>query len=312
MLKTILNGQNHDQNEEIQKLNGDFKIIKTLLSDYLKRVDNSFNQSQCYETIRDIGFKIYENLNPKDFSESFLDKYANDQYSVIKDQLDFFLSNRMLPDNISQSNRLLIENINSLDPIKQIKKILRYGSASNYFDLVPNSTLLLNFNYTNTTNYYEDPRHFERFSDTLTKVSLNHIHGDLNNQKTNPMIFGFGDELDEDYMRIEKTNNNDFLENVKSINYLESDNLKKLLEFANSDDYQIYIMGHSCGVSDRTLLNTLFEHKNCATVKFFYHKKEDGTDNYSDIIRNISRNFNDKAIMRERVVNKKYCYPLEG
>ena len=124
------------------------------------------------------------------------------------------------------------------------------------------------------------------------------------------MIFGFGDEIDDDYKSIENLNNNIYLENIKSIKYLETDNYKRLLEFLNSEEYQIYIFGHSCGISDRTLLNTLFEHKNCSSIKPFYHKKNDGFDNYSDIVKNISRNFNIKPIMRDKVVNKEYCEPL--
>ena len=69
-------------------------------------------------------------------------------------------------------------------------------------------------------------------------------------------------------------------------------------------------MGHSCGNSDRKLLNTLFEHRNCISVKVYYHQREDGTDDYSQLIRNLSRNFNDKAAMRDKVVNKEYCLPL--
>jgi hypothetical protein len=69
-------------------------------------------------------------------------------------------------------------------------------------------------------------------------------------------------------------------------------------------------MGHSCGLSDRTLLNTLFEHENCVSIKVFYHQETETKDNYSDVVRNISRNFNNKAVMREKVVNKQYCEPL--
>ena len=70
-------------------------------------------------------------------------------------------------------------------------------------------------------------------------------------------------------------------------------------------------MGHSCGNSDRTLLNTIFEHKNCISIKPYYHKrKKDGKDNYLDIVQNISRNFTDMKLMRDRVVNKTYCEPL--
>ena len=44
--------------------------------------------------------------------------------------------------------------------------------------------------------------------------------------------------------------------------------------------------------------------------KSFYYKKEDGTDNYMEMIQNIYRNFKDMKLMRARVVNKKQCKPL--
>lgn len=113
-----------------------------------------------------------------------------------------------------------------------------------------------------------------------------------------------------DYKKIVDLNNNAYLENIKSIRYLETDNYRRLLGFIDSAPYQIYIMGHSCGNSDRTLLNTLFEHKNCLSIKPYYHRKEDGTDNYIDIVQNISRDFKDMTLMRDRVVNKCYCQPL--
>ena len=83
-----------------------------------------------------------------------------------------------------------------------------------------------------------------------------------------------------------------------------------MLQFIESDYYQIYIMGHSCGNSDRTLLNTLFEHKNCVSIKPYYYQKTDGTDNYMEIVQNICRNFTDMKLMRDRVVNKTFCKPL--
>ena len=47
-------------------------------------------------------------------------------------------------------------------------------------------------------------------------------------------------------------------------------------------------MGHSCGNLDRTLLNTLFEHKNCVPIKPFYYIRKDGTDNNMELVQNIS------------------------
>ena len=57
-------------------------------------------------------------------------------------------------------------------------------------------------------------------------------------------------------------------------------------------------------------MNTLFEHKNCISIKPFYHRQEDGSDNYLEIVQNISRNFTDMKLMRDRVVNKTLCETL--
>ncbi|MBB3188745.1 AbiH family protein [Microbacter margulisiae] len=171
----------------------------------------------------------------------------------------------------------------------------------------PESTVILNFNYTPLeTCYLPDD------SDVI------HIHGKVNDSK-NPMIFGYGDEMDSDYSEIEKLNDNEYLENIKSIRYFHTDNYKRLLGFMNMDYYQVVILGHSCGNADRTLLSTLFNHPKCISIKPYYHeiiKKNDSTgektheDNYIDIIQNISRHFSNKSVMRDKVVSKIYCSPF--
>ena len=163
----------------------------------------------------------------------------------------------------------------------------------------PWTIMLLNFNYTKTSELYvTDP----------SNIIVNYIHGRLDDPKS--VIFGYGDELDEDYKKLQNLNDNEYLRHIKSIRYLESDNYRKLLEFIEAGPFQIIIMGHSCGNSDRTLLNTLFEHDNCVSIKPYYYINEKGEDNYIDIVQNISRNFTDMKKMRDRVVNKTYCEPL--
>ena len=164
--------------------------------------------------------------------------------------------------------------------------------------LLPKKILFVNFNYTDTVSYY--------LKDDLSEEI--HIHGDLSNPEG--MIFGYGDEIDEDYKKLQNLNDNECLMNMKSINYLQSDKYKKVLRFLESDLFQVYIMGHSCGISDRTLLNTIFEHKNCISVKPFFYINKEGKDNYTDIIQNISRNFTDMKLMRDRVVDKTKCMSL--
>jgi hypothetical protein len=165
----------------------------------------------------------------------------------------------------------------------------------------PASIMLLNFNYTDTPEkYVTDP----------SKVIVNYIHGKLD--KPESIIFGYGDELDEGYQKLRNNKDNECLRHIKSIRYLESANYRKMLEFVESGPFQICIMGHSCGNSDRTLLNTLFEHRNCVSIKPYYYINEKGVDNYIELVQNISRNFTDMKLMRDRVVNKEYCEPLSG
>lgn len=168
----------------------------------------------------------------------------------------------------------------------------------------PKQTLLLNFNYTPT---------FEKLYGNCGELKIINIHGELRSA-ANPMIFGYGDEMDVDYQDIERTNDNDMLNNMKHIHYMNTANYRQFLEFLQLDSYQVFIMGHSCGNSDRTLLNTLFEHPNCASIMPFYYQWADDDvkkagDDYIEIYKNTSRNFTDKRRMRDIVVNKTYCKP---
>lgn len=168
------------------------------------------------------------------------------------------------------------------------------GYSIPYASLLPNDIILLNFNYTKIADNYFD--------------NVIHIHGNLNDKGS--IIFGYGDELDVKYKEIEDLNDNECLKKVKSVKYLERDKYRRLLSFLELELFQVYVMGHSCGNSDRTLLNTIFEHKNCVSIKPFYYEKPDGTDNFTEIVQNITRNFNDKKLLRDRVVNKTQCREL--
>lgn len=281
-----------------KELNIDFLSIKTLLIEYLRKIQEEKISDELFnEGINKI---IFEPIKQQDISKSGQDLFLDDISSQlfhspggmclgeIEDELRIHPEYEILRTK-EDSFRVMLEN--------KINK----GQLTDF--LIPNQILLLNFNYTNTAEklYVK--------SDNSPRCELIHIHGELGD-KNNPIIFGYGDEMHDDYKKIVDLNNNAYLENIKSIRYLETDNYRKLLGFIDSAPYQIYIMGHSCGNSDRTLLNTLFEHKNCLSIKPYYYRREDGTDNYIDIVQNISRDFKDMTLMRDRVVNKCYCQPL--
>lgn len=301
----------------ISQLNSDFTAIQRLLETYLQKTEINFKENFGKDSgdnhlKKAIGNKVYSDFKLKDFTEASINKKVEFEYQKIKDDLKAIDSGNISIEDINEEKRALISAIGKNDPLSAIRTRLLYETASNYFNLQPSEILFLNFNYTFTESLYYNLTRFDLSSDFNKNLekSVIHIHGTTAQNDNNNVIFGFGDEIDEDYKSIENLNDNTYLENIKSIKYLENDNYKKLLEFLNSGDYQIFIFGHSCGNSDRTLLSTLFEHKHCVSIKPFYHKK-DIDDNYSEIVRNITRNFSNKAIMRDKVVNKKYCEPLQ-
>ena len=282
-----------DSRDKAKKLNKELDIIRTLLAEYLSTeitVKDSVKNSS-------ISKKILEPFNPRDIMVSNRN-YIEEHFSYwFQHNTTELVSKLHLYDKVGLPTPFEIDDFkNKYSEIKSKNIDLQLFDVYTELFLVPDDILLLNFNYTKTAELYK--KYF----------NINYIHGSL--QNTDSLIFGYGDELDKDYQTLQEYNDNEYLKNIKSVKYMEADNYRKLLAYIESAPYQIYIMGHSCGNSDRTLLNTLFEHRNCVSIKPFYYKDKGGQDNYLDIVQNILRNFTDMKQMRNKVVNKTYCEPL--
>lgn len=277
-------------NYTVQELNNHLNYIQELLFKYLSIV--SSKDITCNAEIQ----KIIVGKIPKD-DISISNQHVFNDYVTYLIQHDDAYEQLLYRYGIDGANRHFMA-----EDIKRLKKQFTESSEIEEIYLrdliIPENILLLNFNYTELADKYGQ----------LKSVTINHIHGDLS--QSNNIIFGYGDELDEDYRNLLKQSDNECLRNIKSIKYLESNNYRNILKFIESGPYQIYIMGHSCGKSDRTMLNTLFEHKHCVSIKPYYYRKPDGSDNYIEIVQSICRNFTDMKLMRDRVVNKTFCEPL--
>lgn len=157
----------------------------------------------------------------------------------------------------------------------------------------PDHTLFLDFNYTNTLE--------ELLMTTIDarKYFQMKIHGDVFNDK-NPIIFGYGDDTHPYYRNIENCNDDDYLKNIKSFSYLKTKLYHQFLNFMNSKPFEVYIIGHSCGLSDRTMLKSIFEHENCLNIQLFHRGSYDG---YFKKVIAISRHFDNKPLYREKMVS---------
>lgn len=324
--------QNKDKQEpwnllnELQKFTFGLSVeYSPLLNRILKNIQNKeWNgiESDYYELLKKCVEKDNDEDNEKD-NELCIDDNKSGYFNIKKTD-HYKLSGETLNNQLDFLRDKLAEYLNSLPEAKEIQgitKILRKGieeddiavgsrekfkekiescekSIYNPSEREIDRIMFLNFNYTNTVLNYG------------ACINTNQIHGQLTNPKS--MIFGYGDEMDKESEQLENRNENELMKNFKSIKYVESDNYRNLLQYIEVGPFQVYTMGHSCGNSDRTLLNTIFEHKNCISIKPFYHKRseEEGDDDYLSISQNIYRNFKDKALFRDRVVNKKQCRPL--
>ena len=286
--------------ESPEKVNAELAVIRKRLIDYLTEVQNSASDVGVKDDLRK---KMLAPFDKHDIAIGSLEKWREMleqrecyQMEIWHELIPLYFDSAKSWIQISNVDNFLY---NHADEINENGIVSIEDNKIPIGLLLPDRMMMLNFNYTSIADSYFP---------SVERFNVNHIHGELS--KPESVVFGYGDEIDENYKIISDKNDNEYLKNIKSIKYLESPNYRNLLVFIESDTYQIFIMGHSCGNSDRTLLNTLFEHRNCVSIKPFYHKWDDGTDNYMELVQNISRNFTDMKLMRDRVVNKTFCDTL--
>lgn len=257
-----------------------YEFINKIINDYSRKnwVDI---ETAYFEELKKI-YKQSEKI--EDIDEEALSS-LNSSIDIIKNKLVVYLKSH---------NEITIND----DILKTIDDILRDN------DTPQQKVIALNFNYTNTIEKYIN-------QDILANFEIINIHGNLYEHE-NQIIFGYGDETDEYFSKIENLNNNEFTRHLKSFSYLLSDNYRKLFtRLSQNSSFRIYIVGHSLGISDRLLLNNIFEHENTELIKIYYYEHEKGNDFFFKT-QELSRHFklNEKHKMRTRVIPFGMSKPL--
>lgn len=218
----------------------------------------------------------------------------NESMRYIIHELQLYLSGLLVPDKILQYDNIIYSRIEEKDvQSKPIKIQTQYNRP--FQTSMPKETIILNFNYTDTVSHY------------MTKSSYKSprsifIHGKLNDLN-NPIIFGFGDEVDRRYEDLENSPAHGWFEYIKSFWYLKNNNYRDLTSFIDSDEYQVLVLGHSCGLSDRTMLQMILQHDNCRSIKLYYYGDKD-LNNHRQTLHEVARHFKDKGLMRRRIVSE--------
>lgn len=233
--------------------------------------------------------------------ENDVDK-LNECFYLIKKNLEEYLIE--IDSEPKQKNEEINKHISSLIQSTKID-FDHYKNTS----ARPVKIHFLNFNYTSTIGEYIDIEATKAF------CKINYIHGKLGDKK-NPIIFGYGDEMDTYYEKIERLNSNTFLKNIKSFGYFRTSNYQDFSSLIDYRDarFEVHLMGHSCGLSDRILLNSIFEHPNCVSIRIYYHQKTETENDFFEKTQAISRHFTAKGKekMRKTIVPFPSSVPLTG
>jgi hypothetical protein len=287
-LKVKING--HEDIKSLVTLSTDsFKAKQyncSIKSEFLRSLVNSFFSKKWVDIENHYYLELTKIINNKTSTSSISGinnslKKLNNEFLELKLEFEKYLST--IPN--------ATKNVNLEKFI--FEKPVHFSHLKNTYNRV-GSTMFLNFNYTSTPELYLKGNN-----------SILYMHGKLNDPN-NPIIFGYGDERDDTYATLEKANNPEVFTHIKSFDYFKTNNYSKLLSFLEMP-YDVYIMGHSCGLSDRTLLSTIFEHDNCRLIKIFYYND---MDRYRETTYEISRHFTSKAEMRRKVINFSDCVPM--
>jgi hypothetical protein len=173
-------------------------LSKIFLSPYLKEIINLKNKN--WIDLENHYFSYLARLVKSSDRDTSLILNLNNQFEYLKSKLEEYLK-EVCSKTLSQSEakyNYLSDEVKDCQLIYPESKILNKKIENIY---------ILNFNYTNTFNVYSN------CLNEKTTTHINHIHGELNSVE-NPIIFGFGDEHNEQYKSFEHKKNNALFEHI--------------------------------------------------------------------------------------------------
>ncbi|QNN43652.1 AbiH family protein [Pedobacter roseus] len=226
----------------------------------------------------------------------------NSEFTYLKQKLEEYLTLRQDKTQVKLISKLL-NAIGANFEISDFEPLMGYENARvslgfiRMGPVVQHHLYFLNFNYTHVLQNYCDE--LNKNKKGFSNIEINYIHGQLN-KTDNPIIFGFGDEYDKHYAEFEEHRNNELFKHIKSYQYLQTPHYRNLLKFLNRESYQVFVMGHSCGLSDRTMFKEIFEHENCKSIRLFHYNGD-----FHDKAINVSKHFSNKGHMRKLIVDYK-------
>ncbi|PKG42528.1 AbiH family protein, partial [Psychroflexus sp. MES1-P1E] len=231
-------------------------LFNFLIKDKHKQGYWSNLEQQYFHVLKE---NVFKNLSSASSEKNIRSDFSNrvniinKEFEHLKKLIDKYLSEQV---ELKLSSENIVIN-------KSIDKLLfDYENVKTYSKIY-----FITFNYTSKIldHYYKILK--ESDDNNIYSIPPIHIHGKLNDPD-NPIIFGYGDENSDDYKNLELTLDNNLLIHFKTFQYLRTNSYQKVLGLLEENrDIDIQLIGHSCGLCDKALLRTIFQHKNVRKIE---------------------------------------------
>ena len=250
-------------------------------------------------------------------NNSFLAKLYNDEYTnwfsieeaYYEELVENFFDNRMLyPVDFKDNPQKLLDLKKLNNDISNIKTVFKKYLVDNIspvinedfckslFELTKKrkNITVINFNYTNTIHLYKN----------VFSFNCIHIHGNIDEE----IIFGYGDDTDENYLKMKYSKEKEFLRFFKTFDYLKTNYYRKALNAISVfENYDVINIGHSIELTDKTILKTILDSKKCDNIEFLKRsdlKNEiEKKEKHFELHANLSRIFESEKDLREKVIS---------
>lgn len=243
---------------------------------------------------------LFENktsLNHKNINTQF-EFLKNELKSYIKDECEKSTNSKKFlsinPFVLSNKDKLLRRCLSNIPLINHF--FLGNKTYSKKLDQI----VFVSFNY---TTFYKSQINYLRNNESfdLGRVHFINIHGTIDDE----IIFGYGNDENDNYLQIEEKENSDYYQHVKSFYYSLNRNYKNVIDSLKHgmDGYEVFCIGHSLGLSDKIMLKTIFSNPDCKNIRLFTYGENEKKrkDNFFESVISLSRHFENKAEFRQKL-----------
>lgn len=232
----------------------EFNVVSDLLRSIL-----AIGSSRKWYDIENVYFEILMNClkspkSQKDIKDGVIK--LNEELSAIVSELKSYL--------IDVEKSFVIEE--HTDDIKYIDYQLK-----NNLNKVINETdkgsilLFVNFNYTKLLSLALMPLY------AGVNQKIIHIHGNLvDTSGVQPVLMGYGDDLTSEFQIIKDSGIYEAMLYIKPNHFSKNENFSEILSYCDSQNFEVFVVGHSLGMTDHHILSTIFEHQNCKSISLFH------------------------------------------